>query len=131
MPKPERMVAFAFAVADAKPLESLSAALNGARDFVAWASALGYETTLVTDEDERTPATGGRLPNELDAFLKTAATDPIDRLVLYFAGHGLIQEAEEGLWLVSDWQTAGRAVAVNLLKRHLFTFPIRQISIFS
>jgi hypothetical protein len=126
---PERMVAIAIAVADATPLEYLAAALNGARDFAAWSSALGYETTIVTDEHE--PVTVARLSRVLDAVLTTATENPIDRFVLYFAGHGLIREAEESLWLVSDWSRSARAVRVELLKRRLFSYHVNQIAIFS
>src|SRR5215211_6695179 len=100
MPNSSRMVAFVIAVADAKPLKYLAASLNGARDFAQWAQAQAYETTIVTDDDD--PVTIERLKKELDRILATAAAKPIERFVLYFAGHGLIQEAGEGLWLVSD-----------------------------
>ena len=54
----------------------------------------------------------------------------IHRLVFYFAGHGLIREAEGGLWLLSDWYGEQRAVAVEGLKR-LYMHNIQPISIFS
>jgi hypothetical protein len=52
-------------------------------------------------------------------------------LIIYFAGHGLIREAEEGLWLMSDWYNELRAVAVELLKRRLYKYQIDQIAIFA
>lgn len=129
MPNTQRMVAVVVAVADAKPLKFLHGALNGARDFALWASAQGYETTLVTDEDEA--VTVMRLKKELDKVLCTAAATPIERLALYFAGHGLMQETGEGLWLVSDWSSDGRCIHVGLLKRRLFTYHVGQVAVFS
>jgi len=52
-------------------------------------------------------------------------------MLIYFAGHGLIREAEEGLWLLSDWFKVQRAVAVEVLKRRLHRYNIQQIAIFS
>jgi hypothetical protein len=51
--------------------------------------------------------------------------------VLYFAGHGLIREAEEGLWLLSDWNKELRAVAVDGLRHRLYRYGIGQIAIFA
>src|SRR4051794_28361352 len=111
-----RMVALSIGVGDAPRLPFLPAAVNGARAFYEWATALGYQSKLVTDEAD--PVTVAGLKNELEAILKPEPS-PIDRLLLYFAGHGLIREAEEGLWLLSDWRSDLRAVAVEVLKRRL------------
>ena len=43
MPAEKRMAALAIGVGDAKPLPYLSGAVNGARAFHAWATALGYD----------------------------------------------------------------------------------------
>ena len=48
-----RNVALSIGVSDAKPLPYLAAAANGARSFHAWATALGYEATLLLDEEEQ------------------------------------------------------------------------------
>jgi len=125
-----RNVAIAIGVADARPLVYLSGALNGARAFHEWASKLGYESALVTDEDEEKPVTIERLRAELEQLLKRGEP-PIHRMLVYFAGHGLIREAEEGLWLLSDWHEQLRAVAVEGLKRRLYMHDIQQIAIFS
>jgi hypothetical protein len=128
MPDGKRMAALAIAVSDPKPLAYLSGALNGARDFNKWATALGYESRLLTDEKD--PVTLDRLRAELEDMLKPAS-EPIYRFSIYFAGHGLIREAEEGLWLLSDWYDKMRAVAVEVLKRRLYWYDIKQISIFA
>ena len=123
-----RMVAFAIGVGGPEGLPYLPGAINGARQSQEWALALGYQTHLVIDDQN--PVTLDRLKNELLAELQITDA-PISRLVIYFAGHGLIREAEEGLWLLSDWSTQLRAVGVEVLKRRLYQFNIGQIAIFS
>ena len=123
-----REIALAIGVGDAKPLPYLSGAVNGARAFHDWASKFGYDSRLITDEDE--PVTMDHLRAALATMLKPD-DQPIHRMLLYFAGHGLIREAEEGLWLLSDWHDELRAVAIESLKRRLFMHDIRQIAIFS
>src|SRR5262245_6654014 len=97
-----------------RKLPYLQAAVNSARGFHAWASALGYDARLVVDDPG--PVTIVRLRKELEGLLDSVASPPIYRLVLYFAGHGLIREIEEGMWLLSDWDTELRAVAVERLR---------------
>lgn len=125
-PTTKRIVAIAIGIGRAAGLPRLRGAINGARGFVGWASAMGHETYLITDDEEK--VTTVRLRQQLDAAL---AGPPIHRLILYFAGHGLIREAEEGLWLLSDAMTELRAVAVEPLKRRLARFGIDQIAIFA
>jgi hypothetical protein len=122
------MVALAIGVSDAPPLPFLSGAANGARSFHEWALGLGYESRLVTDESE--PVTTPRLRNELEGLLP-ADESGIHRLLIYFAGHGVIREVEEGLWLLSDWSQELRAVAVEALRRRLYTYRINQVGIFA
>ncbi len=107
-----RMAALSVGVGDASHLAFLQGAVNGAKAFHEWAKALGYESRLLTDEDS--PVTIERLRQELLAIVASGTT-PIHRLLLYFAGHGLIREAEEGLWLLSDWHEQLRAIAVEAL----------------
>lgn len=128
MANSKRMVALAIGVSDAERLRYLRGALNGATEFAKWATAFGYDATLLTDETD--PVTIPRLRQELDRILQPAAK-PIHRLLLYFAGHGLIREAEEGLWLLSDWYDEYRAVAVEGLRRKLYLHGISQIAIFA
>src|SRR5258708_2820858 len=70
------------------------------------------------------------LKAEIETMLK-ASQDPIHRIIVYFAGHGLIRELEEGLWLLSDWRASLRAVAVEVLKRRLSMYGPRQVAIIS
>jgi hypothetical protein len=128
MAKSRRDIALAIGVADAKPLPYLQGAVNGARSFHNWATQIGYDSRLLTDEDE--PVTVARLRFALEAALKPTSR-PIHRLLIYFAGHGLIREAEEGLWLLSDWNDELKAVAVEVLRRRLYMHDIQQIAIFA
>jgi hypothetical protein len=108
-------------------LPYLQGAVNSARAFHQWTIALNYGSKLVIDDPD--PVTIPRLRKEFDGILASAATAPIHRLVVYFAGHGLIREVEEGLWLLSDWDKELRVVAVEALRRRLYMYGIRQISI--
>jgi hypothetical protein len=122
-----RMVALAIGVSDAPPLPFLGGAANSAREFHEWAQGLGYESRLVTDESD--PVTAPRLRHELDGLL--ADESGIHRLLIYFAGHGIIREVEEGLWLLSDWNQELRAVAVEALKRRLYMYRVSQVGFFA
>jgi hypothetical protein len=129
MPDGKRKAAIAIGVAKPKSLPYLAGAINGARGFHDWATALGYESTLVTDEDSL--VTMSRLRTELESILLKPGAPPINRLLIYFAGHGLIRNIEEGLWLLSDWRDEGRAVATEILRRRLYKYNVEQIAIFA
>ncbi len=134
MASEKRMVALAIGIANAIPKAYLRSAISGANAFNSWASELGYEANLLTDEDEN-PVTVDRLKTMLESILDRGPPPklkpPIHRLVIYFAGHGLIREAGEGLWLLSDWKKELRAVVVNGLRHRLYRYGVKQISIFS
>jgi hypothetical protein len=125
---PKRMVALAIGVSTAPPLPFLGGAVNGARAFHEWAKRLGYKSRLVTDEAR--PVTALRLRRELERLLQ-ANQPEIHRLLIYFAGHGVIREVEQSLWLLSDWKQELRAVDVEPLKRRLYMYRIDQIGIFA
>jgi hypothetical protein len=129
MPDEKRKAAIAIGVAKPQLLRYLAGAINGAQDFHDWATALGYESKLVTDKDK--PVTMRRLRTELESILPKPGEPPIYRLLIYFAGHGLIRNIEEGLWLLSDWKDDGRVVATEMLKRRLYRYNVEQIAIFA
>jgi hypothetical protein len=128
MSSSKRMAAIVIGVSEAKPLRYLPGAVNGARAFHQWARALGYDARLVTDEKK--PVTGARLRRELERLLGAEA-GRVHRLLVYFAGHGLIREAEQALWLLSDWNRELRAVNVEQLRRRLGYYGVRQVAIFA
>lgn len=125
-----RKVALAIGISRAPRLEYLRGAVNGAHEFADWAAKNGYQSESLTDET--TPVTIESLGGKLDALLAAHPQDPVTRLVLYFAGHGLIRGAEDGLWLLSDWRVKLRAVAFEALKRRLCRYyGVPQVAIFS
>lgn len=128
MTLPRRRAALAIGVSDAPPLPFLGGAATGAREFHEWAQRFGYESRLVTDESE--PITAPRLRREFEAVLSTNGPG-VHRFIIYFAGHGVIREVEEGLWLLSDWNREMRAVAVEVLKRRLRMYRVNQVAIFA
>lgn len=129
----KRMLALAIGISDAPPLDYLSGAINGAKQFQFWAKQNGYEAKILTDEKQ--PVTIQRLRAILEAMLTPDPARPeipTARMLLYFAGHGLIREAEEGLWLLSDWKKELRAVGVETLRRRFTLFyGIPQVAIFA
>lgn len=125
-----RMAAVAIGVSHAPPLPYLRGALGGAADFFRWSQALGYHSKLVTDEDSSGPVTALRLRTEIDELLDHGEGN-IHRFLIYFAGHGIIREAEESLWLLSDWNAELRAVAIDWLRRRLLRYGIEQVAIFA
>lgn len=125
----KRMIAVSIGVANSVPKKYLAGAINGAREFDKWASSQGYETILVTDENGG-EVTIGELRKKIEGLLGASA-NPIHRILVYFAGHGLIRELEEGLWLLSDWRKELRAVAYEVLKRRFSMYRPKQICIIS
>ena len=128
MVEEDRKLAIVIGVAGSVPPKYLPGAINGAKAFDQWASQQGYETTLVTDAKK--PVTMQVLREKIETLL-TASPRPIFRIIVYFAGHGLIREISESLWLLSDWQEELRSVAVEPLKRRLSMYGPRQVCIIS
>jgi hypothetical protein len=124
----DRKLAIVIGVAGSVPSKYLRGAINGAKAFDQWALQQGYETTLVTDDEN--PVTMQVLREKIETLL-TASSKPIFRIILYFAGHGLIREISESLWLLSDWRQELRSVAVEALKRRLSMYGPRQVCIIS
>ncbi len=110
---------------DAPPLDYLRGAVNGAHEISSWARKNGYETRLITDE--RTPVGIDTVRAELDELLLGGA----DRLLLYFAGHGLSTGAANDLWLLSQWNNERRGVAVSVLRDRLMRYGIEQMILVS
>ncbi len=136
-----RRICFAVGVGGANPRKYLSGARNDAARFAEWARAAKFETVILQDEDDD-PVTVARFAAALEALLwpnraadlaeNAAAVPPkIEWLILYFAGHGMLKDAGETLWLLSDWEDDERAVAVSPLTRKLFRYPIDQLTVIS
>lgn len=129
---PRRMASLAIGVSKAERLPYLRGALNGAIEFHKWASAAGYESEVLTDEGD-SQLTIPVLRQKLEYMLRPKDADgsAIYRFMLYFAGHGVIRDANASLWLLSDWFSEWRAVSVEQLKRRLGWYGVSQISVFA
>src|SRR6476619_3762711 len=100
----------AIAVSKPEDLAAVPGAVPSANRIIAWAKALDYDTELVTDEVD--PVTCARL-NEV--FKKKLGQGGHRRLIVSFAGHGLIRGGAEEYWLLNGWRTQATE-AVNHLK---------------
>ena len=116
-----KAVCLAIGVGDAPPLDYLRGAVNGARAIDGWAKKQGYSTKLLTDETA--PIELSDVGNALTTLLAGGA----DRLLLYFAGHGLSSGAADDLWLLSRWDQERKGVSVAALRDRLLRYGIGQL----
>lgn len=83
-------------------LTPLSAAASGAEEVAAWLEQEGYDVFCLTDRPD--PGTGAPRPLKRQAILDaiTALVDKgsVEKLVIYFAGHGYLNATSE-IWLLS------------------------------
>ncbi|MGO7659739.1 caspase family protein [Rhizobium ruizarguesonis] len=78
----------------------LKAAVSGAKSVSGWLAAEGYQTTLLTDQSD-----GAITVNDVKLALKSIlGNGDTEKLVVYFAGHGLLNGLSE-LWLLSSAAT--------------------------
>jgi hypothetical protein len=112
-------------IGDAPPLDYLRGAVNGAHAIAEWAQAQGYVTRLLTDEHD--PVEFDDLKTELSGLLAGGA----ERLLLYFAGHGLSPGAADDLWLLSQWDKVRQGVSVTALRNRLTRYGVRQLVVVS
>jgi Caspase domain len=83
------------------PYQSLPGALTSAARIAQWAKGAGpgrdYAVIEITDSQGEA-VTVERLKTEITVLLEST---PIDRLVVYFAGHGLVRSAVDQFWLLT------------------------------
>lgn len=122
-----KQLAVAIAVAKAGDLPELPGAINGAKDFLAWADRNHYEPHLVSDE------TGAVTVDRLrDLFTELVGRGDAERLLVYFAGHGLQPSYNMAFWLLSKWQQdSDEAINVNLFFANAKRSDLTQIAVFS
>ncbi|TPI78486.1 caspase family protein [Mesorhizobium sp. B2-8-9] len=108
-------------------LPLLDGAIADAHAFAEWASApsKNYSVKLVTDENA--PVTVDRLKNEIKGII----SDDVDRLLIFYSGHGFCSQAGD-YWLLSDYDRDSDE-AVNLFQsmRNARRLGIGQIAVFS
>jgi len=83
-------------------LTPLKAAASGAEDVARWLRGEGYQVTCLTDRPD--PATGDARPVTrrmiFDAVAEHVNRSNVEKLVIYFAGHGYLRSPSE-IWLLS------------------------------
>ena len=91
-----KRVALLIGLDNASQFTPLKAAVSGAKAMRDWLAAEGYGTTLLTDE-------GGSVSvaNVKSALRSIIQDGETEKLVVYFAGHGLLN-GFSGLWMLSD-----------------------------
>ncbi len=123
----EGWTAIAIGVRKAGSLPELPGAVNGAKNFAAWAKDRGYEVHLVTDEKKNEAVRSERLRTLLKTIVDEGATT---RLLVYFSGHGA-QPASAPFWLLSDWETdSNEAVNEGISRLNADRSGIQQIAFF-
>src|SRR5450631_506286 len=119
--------AVAVGVAKAGLLRELPGAVNGAKDFAAWARAQNYKTTLITDEEG--PVLLGTIASAIADIIEH---DFPERLLVFFAGHGAQQNVTTPVWLLSKWQSQnGEAINVEMTRFMASRSGIPRVAIFA
>lgn len=122
-----RQVAIVIGVKNAGNLTPLPGAISGATDFASWAASAGFEVFKITDERE--PVTAYVVK---EAFKSALKLPNVERLFIYFAGHGVSQGLDVDVWLLSKWQDdADEAVNVVNSRRLAKRSGIKHIAFFA
>ncbi len=134
----KRLACLAIGVSNAPGLDYLGGAPSAARAVHRWATCSGYESILMIDDDDAGDTPPNVIHGPITVETMAAALEMLlphgsktDRLVVFFAGHGIIQELGEGLWVLNDWQDRNRVVSINKLRRALARYGVAQLSIMS
>lgn len=83
---------------------------SGISDFAGWAAAQGFD--LVPHVDEAAPVTANGIFNTIDDAVRA---DDVERLFVFFSGHGLAPGVGDDLWLLTDAANDPGA-AINVAK---------------
>lgn len=114
-------------------LAALPGVLTSARRMADWARAHGYEVVSISDEGKKDPVTVTRIREALEEKfwdIVEVRQQTIDRLVIYFAGHGLVKSDQSSFWLLSDWERDwSEAVSVQSLQRILRYYNPGQVAL--
>lgn len=109
-------------------LPELPGARTDARRAAAWAEASGYEVTALVDDDGTTVAAA----SIYDAVQQAVAAGDVDRLVLFFAGHGVAKGAALDFWLLSAGpDNPNESVNVDASLRLARTSGIPHVAVFA
>jgi hypothetical protein len=115
----------------AKPdnLDRLPGATHAALAMIEWATRAGFDGYLVTDQDG--PVTVARVREAFTLALGGDQADPLDHLIVHFAGHGVAYGVEDQFLLLSHWQhETDQAIKLSLFVRLLQYYRPRRVSLF-
>jgi len=111
-------------------LAELPGAITAAERMAKWASAHDYETVLV--HDELFPEiTVDILRKEISSAIEKVTNKlTLERLVIYFAGHGAALAVGDQYWVLTKWDTRStEAIKVSSLQRMLEYYGPKQVAI--
>ena len=111
-------------------LEPLPGAITAAKRMAAWAQAQGYTPLLLHDE-ALPEITIDLLRDEItQAINKITDQTALQRLVVFFAGHGAALAMGDQYWILTHWhKRTTEAIKVSSLQRMLEYYGPRQVSI--
>lgn len=124
----------AIGIAQTDKLAPLPGAVNGAKSVAHWAKACGYDVELVTDEEAPVDITRVRsallklLPSPRDGDDYGGPVNPPDRLIVYFAGHGMQSNGSE-MWLLSRSYHDQVAIGTGQIQDALAAYGTPQVAI--
>lgn len=110
-------------------LAQLNGVLKSAERLLNWATANGYTPLRVFDDV--LPVTAERIDETLRPAIEAIhkGGHELDRLIVYFAGHGL-GDKNNSYWLLSKWhERTTENVMVNGLQRMLRLYHPRQVAV--
>ncbi|HEY0412735.1 MAG TPA: caspase family protein [Allosphingosinicella sp.] len=118
--------AIAIGVSKAGDLPQLSGARQDAQEFADWAHANAYDhVTLIEDR------AGAVTVAMIKDALKVALAKDLERLLLFFSGHGA-SNAVTDFWLLTNYNTdSNEAVDLNASFNNAKRLPIGQIAVFA
>lgn len=120
-------ICLAIGIGRPQGLDPLRGAYAAAQGIGEWGRLNGYRTVTLTDETG--PVTVADLCAALLPLLKDTSEE-LDRVVVSFAGHGVIRDVGEEYWLLSHWNDGtSEAIDVERFKRRLRTYQLKQLSI--
>lgn len=122
-----RQVAVAVGVSHVEGLRPLNVT-PGTAAFAQWATDQGFEVTVLDDDDGRKAVHAG----DVFAVVKEAVAGGVERLFVFFSGHGMERGMGEDIWLLTDAPTDGsEAVSVAATQRDARFSGIPHVALFA
>lgn len=121
------------AIAVSRPkggLSELPGAITAAERMTEWANRQGYSTRCLHDE-KYAEITVDLLRNEISAAIDDVTShSTLQRLVVFFAGHGAALAVGDQYWILTNWlEDPCEAIKVSSLQRMLEYYGPRQVAV--